>query len=300
MGVTEQELYQDFGLEAPEESAAEPSELVETASGEPETAVSDPEQQTDVETPTTAPEAAESVPERKNEDQGNTEQAAEQAGVRQAAVDEAYRKAFSGKLNPYTHKPILSQADYEEYQRQLSAEQNKAQMEQLSKAGIDPAALQSVVENMPIMQQARQAVEQAKQARAAADAEKAKGWFKEQIEGINALGLDGDVTTLDQLAAQYPDKYPKMLERVRRGATLVEAYKLENFDAIMGRRTAAAKQATLNGTAGKQHLVPTGISGQDGGVEVPSNVKQMYRELNPGMSDAEIRKEYAAYLKMSG
>lgn len=348
MELTEQELYQDFGLEPPAagqdpagqgsdtgvngqevagpaqhtdsgENAQEPAGPADT-SGQDAGAPGDRAQvrqgepggeRRGEETEQDPPGGQEPPPGQDGKPVQSAEERHRQAGLRrqaeeqaraqaqQAALDEAYRAAFAGRLNPYTGRPILNQADFQEYQRAQEAERGKRQMEQLQKAGIDPAALQSVVEQLPVVRQARQVLDEAQQAKTAAEAERARTWFGEQLRGIAALGLDPDVGSLEDLAGKYPDKYPEMMDRVRKGATLVEAYQTVNFEAILAKRTAAAKQAALNSTAGKEHLQPTApAGGQGGSVEVPADVRQMYRELNPGLSDADIRREYAEFIKL--
>ena len=80
------------------------------------------------------------------------------------------------------------------------------------------------------------------------------------------------------------------------GVSLVEAYKALNFDALAQRRAAAAQQAVRNQAAGTAHLAPVGGQGKES-VEVPASVREMYRDLNPDMSDDQIRQAYAKYLK---
>ena len=336
MELTQQEIYQDLGLE-PDEPAGQETEPGENGQG-----AAHPAQEGENERGTASPadeggaaQASASQSAETNDTEGREEdrdgdgregqglnakqemsveerrrqaalrrQAEERARAQaqQAALDEAYRNAFAGRLNPYTGRPILSQADFLEYQRAQEAERSRRQAEKLQKAGIDQAALQSMVESLPVIQQARQALSQAQEAKARAEATQAKAWFTGQLKEIAALGLDPDVTTLEDLAGKYPEKYPEMMDRVRRGSTLAEAYRTVNFEAILEKRTAAARQAALNSTADKGHLKASGPAGGQGGgaVEVPSDVRQMYQELNPGISDADIRKEYAEFLKLTG
>lgn len=305
MDEEEKQLFEDFGLEAPEEEALEAPTTEET------TEVPVQEQETGqeggaegpAETPPLPSPAAPVPPSPQGE--GNGMEAAvpptgpqggdlEAAG--RAAEDEAYRAAFAGRMNPYTGQPIASKADFEAYQAQLQADRQEQQMEALRQAGVTPEAIQAIVSQHPVVQQAQQVIQQVQAERERAQAERAKGWFGEQLQQINALDPEAKVDSLDALAARDPAGYQQMLGMVGRGVSLVDAYKMAHFDELAAKRAGAAKQAVLNHTAGKAHLAPAGGQGK-AGVEVPGDVKAMYRELNPDMTDEQIRTEYAKYLK---
>lgn len=319
MEMTEQEIFQAMGLEgmesgvenAPEQVGGGESESIvspeqEGLSGpeqeEPgrESGLRQAENQSDEREQRLAREREESGLRQEQNRRGELEQRLARERAEQQSRDNAYRAAFEGKLNPYTGRPILSQADYQDYERARAEEQRRLNEQRLNESGLTPELLRSVVEDMPVIQQARQVLREAEEARARAEAQQANGWFQEQLKGIAALGLDTDVKTLDDLAGKYPETYGKMMERVSRGNTLVEAYQMVNFDALMSHRTAAARQAAMNSSAGKTHLTPSGQAGATGDMtEVPREVRQMYRDLNPGMSDAEIRRAYGDFLRES-
>ena len=94
---------------------------------------------------------------------------------------------------------------------------------------------------------------------------------------------------LKDLAAM--ETYPKFYELVKKGNTLVDAYRLANFEALTSSAAAATRQAALNNLQGKQHMGQTKERGA-GAVSVPAEVKEMYRALNPGATDAEIQAHY--------
>ena len=74
---------------------------------------------------------------------------------------------------------------------------------------------------------------------------------------------------------------------VDKGLDFVEAYTLAAKDRLAG---ISANRAGAKGT-GKDHLQPTSSRGQ-GALDVPPDELALFRELNPGASDAEIRAFY--------
>ena len=104
----------------------------------------------------------------------------------------------------------------------------------------------------------------------------------EQLKEIGKL--NPNIRELKDLAAM--ETYPKFYELVKKGNTLVDAYRLANFEALTSSAAAA-----LNNLQGKQHMGQTKERGA-GAVSVPAEVKEMYRALNPGATDAEIQAHY--------
>ena len=89
--------------------------------------------------------------------------------------------------------------------------------------------------------------------------------------------------------------YGKIREKVKRGYSLEDAYYLVHRDELSEKQVASAKQSALNASSSKRHLESTTSRGTDSAY-VPNDVKEMYRELNPGITDAEIAKHYNGYL----
>ena len=91
-------------------------------------------------------------------------------------------------------------------------------------------------------------------------------------EHLKEIGtLDPSIRTLRDLTKK--PYYPEFYERVvKRGMTLVEAYKLTNYDTL------------INGAA-KKRSVPDDIS-------VPDDVMEFYRALLPEVSDDEFQAHY--------
>ena len=96
------------------------------------------------------------------------EEAARQTAI-QESRDKIYADIFAGQVNPFTGKPIVSEADYKAWlaeKNRRDAQQQRQQVERkLSDAGLPADALRQIisqeVEHHPAVQQARQATMQA-------------------------------------------------------------------------------------------------------------------------------------------
>lgn len=103
--------------------------------------------------------------------------------------------------------------------------------------------------------------------------------------------LDPEVKTLEDLT--HTEQYGQLYALVRRGYTLLDAYKLANFDRLTRRAELAAAQRYRNALDGVRHLTATRTRGA--GTPVPADVAAQYRALNPGVSDGEIARHYNRY-----
>lgn len=200
----------------------------------------------------------------------------------QRTIDEAFKN--SGLTNPYTKKPITTKAEYDEYKARFEAER-KASI--LKKSGMSDAEFSAFVASLPEVREAKQAQAQAEKAQREANEAQAKAQVDEQLKEIGKL--NPSIRELKDLAGM--ETYPKFYELVKKGNTLVDAYRLANFEALTQGTAAEARQAAINNLQGKQHMGQTQARGT-GAVSVPAEVKEMYRMLNPGATDAEIQAHY--------
>ena len=212
----------------------------------------------------------------------------------QARVDSAFEEMFRGQVNPYTGRPITTEAEYRAYQAE-QARQN--QTAQLQKAGIDPATIEGIVDQKmaPMQQQLMAAqMENARRAAAAAN-EKAQSVISASLKNISAEYPE--IKTLEDIAAMPTAE--RFNDLVQKGVSLEDAFFLANRKDMQQRSVAAAKAAAVRGAASRSHLNP--VDSSDGKtVEVPASAKASFREMFPGATEAEIEKEYAAYLKELG
>lgn len=216
------------------------------------------------------------------------------ARVRKEAEEQAARTIDgffqnSGLINPYTRQPIRSKAEYDAYRTQYEAEQKAAL---LKKSGMNDAEFQQFVSGLPEVREAREAKEQAEAAVKAARQEQAKVKVAEQLKEIQAI--DPAIKELKDLSKL--DTYPQIYDMVRRGYSIVDAYRLANYDALTQQAAEKSRQAAINAAKSKEHLTPTAQRGA-GAVTVPEDIKAEYRMLNPGITDAEIQKHYQKYMK---
>lgn len=197
-------------------------------------------------------------------------------------IDEAFRN--SGLVNPYTKQPITSKAEYDAYRQRYDAER-KASL--LKKSGMSDAEFSAFIDGLPEVQQAKAAQRAAEQARRAAMETQAKLRTEEELKEIGKL--DPNIRELRDLTTM--ETYPRFLELVRRGNTLLDAYRLANLDALTSGAAAATRQAAINAVQSKRHMGQTKERGA-GALRVPEDVRAMYRALNPGATDAEIQAHY--------
>lgn len=292
------EIYAAFGLEAPAESedAAAPVEATADPGSGPEE--QKPEDTTaDAATEESAPEQTEAEPETPETETEPEPEAQPQPVEPDTSMQDAnYAAAFMGRKNPYTGKPILTKADFDEYVKAQEAasraDEQSAAEDELKKIGITPEQLEALMGKTKFGQEMRAALEYTR--RQAADS------HKKAIDDLIAKDIaeiakyDPTVKDVDSLKKTAHGK--EIEKRVASGRyTWKEAWMLENFDAMQSARTDAAKQAAMNAASSKDHLQSTAQRGS-GEVDVPDSVAEMYKVM--GITDKEeMRKSYASYLK---
>ena len=211
----------------------------------------------------------------------------------QQAVDAAYAKLLGGQINPFTGKPITTQAEYEAYEA-MKAQQNTNSA--LQKAGIDPKLIQQMVQQevAPMKQQMR--AEQAQRYEAqAADYNRRMEEAKEAAAKSIAALYDPSIKSFDDILAM--PTVGKFNDLLQKGNSFEDSFYLANREAIDKRRAAAAYRKGADAGANRQHLSPTPAASGAEPVIVPADVARMYREVTPGMTDAEMAADYAGYLK---
>lgn len=255
--------------EAADPPAAETAEVTET-----------------VETEDTAGEKESEVAEQTVE-QTKEERAQHAAARRKAEEDARVAKgvddaiAALGLVNPYTGKAVTNKADFEEYGKAQGKEKEDAF---LDKTGVTKEELKSYVEGLPEVQRAKQ-IE--------ADLERQKQQTALDAAIAEVTKIDPAIKTLDDLR-KLPN-YQEIYDRAMHGYSLADAYWCVNRDRLTQKASAAAKQAALN-RAGKDHLTATTSRGE-GAIDVPADVMETYRILNPKATDAEIRDHYNKHHK---
>ena len=221
------------------------------------------------------PAPAEQTPEQNAAFAAARRRAEAQAAARsQAEKDALVERIYRGQNNPYTGRPIRSVRDLNEYEQQY-------QQDQMRQAGIDPGVLNQMIENNPAVQQAKVMTARMRQ-------EAGQRALEEQIAEIGKI--DPSVTDFQTLV-QHPN-FQQFDARVRQGYSLVDAFKLANYDQITGKKAAAAKQQALNSVNGKNHLNPTKSAGTGDDVVVPEETMAMYRSAFPNWTKQQIIEDY--------
>lgn len=208
----------------------------------------------------------------------------------QAEINAVYRGL--GMMNPYTGKLIETKDDYEAYLDAQGAEQRRQTIEQY---GMSDSEYDTFISNHPEVRKARAMIaemEAERERQRQAEAEKA---FQAQVAEIGKL--DESIKSIEDL--QSMDNYSDFYALVQKGYSLVDAYKLANFEKMTQKTVTAEKQKAVNLANSKSHLNATKMSGA-GVVAVPDSVKAQYRALNPGITDSEIQSHYEKFVKQTG
>lgn len=192
-------------------------------------------------------------------------------------------------INPYTNKQIKTQAEYAEFVKKRDEESIN---EGLARAGIQREVLDAAINQHPDVIKARELVTTAEQEKTRAFDMRAEERAKAELTEIQKY--DPSVKSIEDLFAM--DNYARIRALVNGGASISEAYKTVNFDAIRERERKAAAQETFNSIQSKSHLTGEVPHGQ-GGITVPAGIKNTYRAMYGNISDAEIQKKYEKLVK---
>lgn len=193
--------------------------------------------------------------------------------------------AALGLTNPYTKEPIRNKADYDAYRAKVE-EDRRAKF--LKKAGVSEEEFAKLAAEQPEIKARLDEAQEAKRQAAAAA-------MSEQLRQIHEL--DPEINTIEDLA-KMPN-YAQFYRFVKQNRlSLVEAYRLANMERLSARTAAATKQAAMNAAQSKAHLEATKARGKGGDVTVvPNDVREYYRMINPKATEAEVKADYAKYLK---
>lgn len=207
------------------------------------------------------------------------------AEEQQRRIDETYARRFGNLKNPLTGKPIASAQDYMEA---LEAQEHMQQVRTLHEKGIDPAMLNNIILNNPVMRQAQQML-----------SEQTERQAEEQLErDLRAISaIDPEIKTLDDLSRQ--ENFQEIVALVKNnGLTIDQAYQLVNAEKITRRQTAAATQAAINQARGKSHLNPIGgMQGTGQNLrDIPANELATWREFYPDLTMDQLKQKYNSTL----
>ena len=206
----------------------------------------------------------------------------------QKRADAEVARRCAGKINPLTGKPITTQKEYWEAIDAQNQMRRDAALKQAVK-GLSPqdaAALEQVLKNDPEKQRMQRQIDEMK---AVQDRDLAMQALNADVAEIGKL--DPNIKSIDDVL-----KLPNvnaMIDKVRRGYSLVDAYRLLNYDSSMKASQNAGKQAARNEVRGKTHLAAHGGgSNGNGGKTIPASMLPSLKEQFPGKSIEELTKLY--------
>ena len=157
-----------------------------------------------------------------------------------------------------------------------AALQKEQQDQEYKDKGIDPDAMNKLIENHPAIQ--------------AAKAQQGQAAIGTEISEFSAEYPDLNIKTLQDMQA-LPN-FDAIKEKAYRGMTLLEAYESVNRAEIRKKNSDSAKQAALNSIQGKDHVRGNGNGVEGDTVRVPDDVMEMYKRFNPKQTTEQIKAHY--------
>lgn len=321
--ITEQQVYEAMGLGAQGQELAEPAAQPSDNTGEqerepaePAQRQSEPEPQRELEDPQEPDEPMEDepdtqenkpplTPQQRRENAARRrqqEQSRQQAAVGQAveaarrqeqekhesAMKDFFTKA--GLKNSITGEPITNMDEFNAWNQQFA----EAKLQRELKAGkLTPEALADAIGSHPAVKQAQQLVERDAADRKAREAAGARAKIDGEIAEIHKL--DESIGSLEDLMnAPY---WQELYAMTKRGYSIRDAHFLLNHERLEQAKLEAARQQGLNNARGKDHMTPTASPRGGGSVSVPAEDLAIFRQFNPGATDAEIQAYYNKYNK---
>lgn len=198
----------------------------------------------------------------------------------QKRVDASIARQFEGILNPYTNKPILTEADLTAYRSAFAAEEQRQQLEEM---GVSKEVLDNYIQNHPAMQQAQQVIHQQEQ-------QAANDFMAKEFEAMKKEFPDCGLESPQQLNETEAGRRALQMWANAPGITLADAYAATHRKELSKKQSAAAKQAAMNEMNSKGHLTQTKGSNAKG--DVPEEIRREYKIYFPNATDAEIAEMY--------
>ena len=194
-------------------------------------------------------------------------------------LDTEFAKRFEGYTNPITGQPVKTSKDYLEA---LDAQQRLETNRRLEENGINPAIIENAINNNPVVMQAQEILRMNQ-------IEQAKISMQNDITEISKL--DASIKTIDDLGNKpYAQD---LISYVNSGLSLIDAFKLANFESLINQKSEASKQAAINQAKGKAHLSATdGISNSDELLDIPENEISKWKAFFPDASMKELKEKY--------
>jgi hypothetical protein len=147
--------------------------------------------------------------------------------------------------------------------------------------------IDNLIANSPAVRQAQAAAAELNNYRAK---QKLEADYKE------ILALDPSLNGIDDILND--PSMPLMAEKVNQGMSLVDAYKIVNFDKVFNSKEAAVKQQTINQVKGKNHLsTGAAVTVSSDLEDIPANMLEDFKDRFPEKSPKELKALYNQVLK---
>ena len=238
------------------------------------------------------------------------QQAAIDAAVSAARQEEQQRAADAmknlftraGMRNTFTGEPITTQEEFDAWQTRFRNEQLQ---NQLAEGKLTVDGLNELVDNHPVVKQARAAMEttqteappaSAQQpAASTAAAQPVVDQARVEAELAEIRKLDPSITDLGSILNSSTGK--EFYENVQKGYSFLDSFRLANFDRLTTAKAQAARQQAVINDRGKGHMSGAGNSRGSGALSVPASEMAMFRAFNPNATEADIQAYYNKYMK---
>ena len=198
----------------------------------------------------------------------------------QKRVDASIARQFEGILNPYTNKPILTEADLTAYRSAFAAEEQRQQLEEM---GVSKEVLDSYIQSHPAMQQAQALIRQQEQ-------EAANSFMEQEFAALKKEFADCGLESPQQLNETEAGRRALQMWANAPGITLADAYAATHRKELSKKQSAAAKQAAMNEMNSKGHLKQTKGSNAKG--DVPAEIEAEYKKYFPNATHEKIAEMY--------
>ena len=194
----------------------------------------------------------------------------------QKRVDAAIARQFAGLTNPFTGKPIRTEADLNAYKAAFDAADQRRKFEE---HGVDEEMLNDFVNNHPAIQRANRVIQEQQQREADDFMDKEFAAMKKEFPDC---GFDSPA----QMHATEAGKRAMQMWAKTPGVTLADAYAATHRAEISKKQKEAVKQGMRNELNNKNHMTQTkGTSG--GGDEIPADALEGLQMFMPGKTYAE-------------
>ena len=275
-----------------EQEVAEPA--AETEAGEREQEVAEPAETTDEGTQEQTPEERHAQAEARRRRQ--SEEREQELRKEYDAKFQAQKDAFYAelkKVNPYTNKPITTEAEYLEY---VAETRRRDREQEFKKAGINPETIEQMINEHPDVRAAKEAAEEAKRAKARFDKLSEQQAVKAELKKISQI--DPNVKTAEDL--MHHPQYAEIKQLVTgHNHSISEAFELATQKTRDAQVQARSRDSAAAVQHSKSHMVATKSSGSAAEEYViPPETLKAYRKAYPSLPDSDLRKKYAKVQKI--